>query len=122
MRTQALAVRLDAMEAEYKARIEELEKRDPSEQLKVAAKEVVGQIAHQIEDTTHLLETTKESWMGIEKIEAVEEVCEEIRQAEEEIVKLKEETPGLTPVQWMVQLGKSKKLQIQLQKLREEET
>ena len=35
---------------------------------------------------------------------------EEIRQAEVEIVKLKEETPGLTPVQRMVQLSKGKKL------------
>ena len=35
---------------------------------------------------------------------------------------LKEETPGLTPVQRMVQSSKSKKLQIQLQKLHEEET
>ena len=76
--TQALAVRMDAMEAEYKARIEELEKREPTEQLKEAAKEVIGQIAHQIEDTTHLLETTTESWLGIEQIDAVEAVHEEI--------------------------------------------
>jgi hypothetical protein len=48
-------------------------------------------------------------------------VHEEIWQVEAEIVKLKEETPGLTPIQRMVQLGKSNKLQIQLQKLREEE-
>ena len=49
--------------------------------MKEAAKEVVGQIAHQIVDTTHLLETTTESWMGIEKIEVVEEVRKEIRKA-----------------------------------------
>ena len=63
---QALVVRMDAVEVEYKARIEELEKRDPTEQLKVAAKEIIAQIAHQIEDTTHLLETTTELWLGIE--------------------------------------------------------
>ena len=67
-----------------------------------------------IADTTHLLETTIESWMGIEKIEIVEEVCEEIRQVEVEIVKLAQETPGLTLVQRMMQIGKRKKLQIQL--------
>ena len=59
--------------------------------------------------------------MGIEKINIVEEVCEEIWQAEVEIMKLKEETLGLTPVQQMVQSGKGKKLQIQLQRLHEEE-
>ena len=52
--------------------------------------------------------------MGIEQIETVEEVREEIQQTEAEIVKLIEETPGLTPVQRMVQTGKRKKLQIQL--------
>ena len=74
----------------------------------------MGQIVHQIADTTHLLETTTESWTSIEQIEIVEEVREEIRQAEAEIEKLKEETLGLTLVQRMVQKGKRKKLQIQL--------
>ena len=60
--------------------------------------------------------------MSIEQIEIVEEVREKIRQDEEKIVKLKEETPSLTPVQRMVQTGKRKKLQIQLQRLREDET
>ena len=50
--------------------------------------------------------------MGNEQITIVEEVHKEIWQTEAEIVKLKEETPGLTPVQRMVQSGKSKKLQI----------
>ena len=71
--------------------------------MKEAAKEVIGQIAHQIVDMTHLLETTIESWMGIEQIETVEEVREEIQQTKVEIAKLKEETPGLIPVQRMVQ-------------------
>jgi len=119
---QALAVKMDAVEEKYKARTEELEKRDPTEQLKVAAKEITGQIVHRIKDTTHLLETTTSSWLGIEKNDTVEEVREEIRQAEVEIAKLKEEIPSLTPVQRMVQSSKSKKLQIQLQMLREEET
>ena len=66
MRTQALEARMDVVEAEYKAMIEELEKRDTAEQLKVVAKEIVEQIVHRIADTTHLLETTTESWMGIE--------------------------------------------------------
>ena len=48
VRAQALVVRMDAVEGEYKAGIEELEKRDPTEQLKASAKEIVGQIAHQI--------------------------------------------------------------------------
>ena len=43
---QALAVRMDIVKTEYKARIEELEKRDPTKQLKAVAKEVVGQIVH----------------------------------------------------------------------------
>jgi hypothetical protein len=51
-----------------------LEKQDPTAQLKAAAKEIIGLIAFQIEDMTHLLETTMESWIGIEKIEAVKEV------------------------------------------------
>ena len=99
LRAKAIAPRVDTVETEYKVRTEELEKRDPTTQLKEAAKEVMGQIAHQIADTTHLLETTTESWTGIEKIETVEEVHEEIRQTEAEIAKLKEETPGLTPVE-----------------------
>jgi len=66
--------------------------------LKEVAKDVVGQIG----DTTHLLETTTESWVGIEQIETVEEVHQEIQQAEVEIAKLTQETLGLTPVQRMV--------------------
>ena len=112
---------MDVVEAEYKARIEELEKRDPIKQLKVAATEIIGQIAHRIVDTTHLLETTTSSWLGSKQIDAIEEVHKEIRQFEAEIAKLKEETPSFTPIQWMVQSGKGKKLQIQLQRLREEE-
>ena len=45
-------------------------------------------------------------------IDAVEEVHEEIRQTEVEIVKLIEEPVDLTPVQRMVHIGKRKKLQI----------
>ena len=59
---------------------------------------------------THLLETAIESWSGIEQIDAVKEVCEEIRQTEAEIVKLIEEPAGLTPVQRMVHMGKRNKL------------
>ena len=62
---QALEVRMDTVEAEYKAKIEELEKRDPSKQLKVEAKEISSKIEQQIQETTHLLETTTSSWMGI---------------------------------------------------------
>ena len=113
---------MDIGEIEYKSRIEELEKWDPTKQLKQVAKEIVEQIAYRIADTTHLLETTTESSMCIDQITIVEEVHEEIRQTEVDIVKLKEETPSLTLVQRMVQSGKSKKLQIQLQSLREDET
>lgn len=66
LRTKALAVRMDIVEAEYKARIEELEKRDLTEQLKAVAKKIAEQIAYRIANTTHLLETTIELWMGIE--------------------------------------------------------
>ena len=55
------------------------EKRDLIEQLKLVAKEIIGKIAHRIEETTLLLETTIESWLGIEHIDVVEEVHEEIR-------------------------------------------
>ena len=99
VRAQALAVRMDTVEAEYKARIEELDKQDPSEQLKVAAKEISGKNAQQIQDTTHLLETTTSSWLGIEQIDVVEEVCKQIRQAEADIAMLKEEIASLTLVQ-----------------------
>lgn len=75
---QELAVRMDTVKAEYKARIEELEKRDPSEQLKVTAKEISGKIEQQIQETTHMLETTTSSWMGIEQIDAIEEAHQEI--------------------------------------------
>ena len=81
-------------------------------QLKATAKEISGFTVYQIKDTTHLLETTIESWIGIEKIEIVEEVHEEIWQTEAEIAKLMEEPTGLTPVQRMVHTGKRKKLQI----------
>jgi len=56
---------MDTVEVEYKAKIEELEKRDPIEQLKATAKEIAEQISYRIANTTHLLETTTESWMGI---------------------------------------------------------
>ena len=54
------------METRYKAKIEELEKQDPTTQLKEAAKEIMEQIVYRIADMTHLLETTIESWIGIE--------------------------------------------------------
>ena len=47
---------------------------------------------------THLLETATESWIGIEQIEAIEEVRKEIWKTKTEIVKLTEEPPGLTPI------------------------
>ena len=98
VRTKEIVLRMDIVETEYKARIEELEKRDPTAQLKAATKEVTEQIAYRIKDTTHLLETTTESWTGIEHINTVEEVREEIWQTKVEIVKLKEETLAITPV------------------------
>ena len=64
--TKAIALRMDTVETEYKAIIEELEKRDPTAWLKAAAKEIAGLIAYRIKDTTHLLETATESWTGIE--------------------------------------------------------
>ena len=90
---------MDTVKAEYKARIMELEKRDPSEQLKAATKEINGKIGQQIQETTHLLATTTSSWMGIEQIDAIEEVREEIRQAEVDIAKLNKEMTSFTPVQ-----------------------
>ena len=54
----------------------------------------------------HLLETTTSSWMDIKQIDVVEEVHEEIRQAEVDIAKLKEEIIGLMPVQRMIKSGK----------------
>lgn len=48
VRVLALVVRMDTVEAEYKAQIKELEKRDLSEQLKVATKEISGKIDQQI--------------------------------------------------------------------------
>ena len=75
---QALALRMDTVVAEYKSKIEELEKRDPTKQLKVDVKEITEQIAHQIANKTHLLETTTKSWMGIEQIDVVEVVHKEI--------------------------------------------
>lgn len=41
---QALVERIDIVEAEYKAKIKELEKRDLSKQLKAAAKDINGKI------------------------------------------------------------------------------
>ena len=58
LRTKAIALRMDTVETEYKDKIKELEKRDPTTQLKEVAKEVMGQIAHRIANTTHLPETT----------------------------------------------------------------
>ena len=68
VRAKEIALRMDTVETEYKARIEELEKWDPTAQLKEAAKEVAEQIAYRITDTTHLLETTTESWTCIERL------------------------------------------------------
>ena len=48
MHAQALVVRMDMVEVEYKAKIMELEKRDPSEQLKADAKEISGKIEQRI--------------------------------------------------------------------------
>ena len=72
MRAQALAVKMDAVEAKYKARIEELEKRDLTKNLKATTKEITEQITHWIADTSHLLETTTSSRLGIEQIDIVE--------------------------------------------------
>ena len=90
---------MDTVETKYKARIEELERRDPTAQLKATTNEITKQIAYHIKDTTHLLETNINSWSCIEQIEIVEEVHKKIWQIELEIVKLKEETLDITPVQ-----------------------
>ena len=60
--------------------------------------------------------------MGIKHIDTIEEVCANIHQVEVNIARLKAEMEGLTPMQRMIKLGESKKLQIRLQKLRAEET
>ena len=95
---KAIVLRMDTVETKYKAWIEELKKWDPTAQLKAAAKEIAGLIEYRIEDMTHLLETATESWIGIEQIEAIEEVRKEIWKTKTEIVKLTEEPPGLTPI------------------------
>ena len=69
-----------------------------------------------------MLEATTTSWMGIVQINTIKEVCVDIRQVEANIARLKAEMEGLTQVQRMIKSGESKKLQIWLQKLREEET
>ena len=75
---KAIALRMDTVEIEYKAKIEELKKQDPNVQLRVAANEIAGLVAYRVKDMTHLLETAMESWSGIEKIDVVTEVHEEI--------------------------------------------
>lgn len=62
---KTIALKIDIVETKYKAKIEELEKRDPTTQIKAAAKKIAGLIAYQIKDMTHLLETAIESWIGI---------------------------------------------------------
>jgi hypothetical protein len=49
--------------------------------------------------------------MGIEQIDTIEEVCTDISQIKVNITRLKAEMEGLTPVQQMIKLGESKKLQ-----------
>lgn len=80
VRAKAIALIMDTVETEYKARIEELEKRDPNAQLRAATNEIAGLVAYRVKDMTHLLETAMESWSDIEKIDIVKEVCEEIQQ------------------------------------------
>ena len=46
MHTKAISLRMDIVETNYKARIEEMEKQDPIVQLKAAAKEIKGLIAY----------------------------------------------------------------------------
>ena len=125
VRTKVLVIRMDTVETDYKAKIMELQQRDQStstEQMKADAEEISGQIQQRIQETAQLLEDTTTSQMGIEQIDTIEEVRTDIRQVEANIERLQEEMEGLTQVQQMIKLGESKKLQIQLQKLREEET
>ena len=68
-----------------------------------------------------MLEATTTSWMGIEQIDTIKEVRTDICQVDDDIARLKEEMEGLTQVQRMIKSGESKKLQIWLQKLQEEE-
>ena len=98
------------VEAEYKAKSMDLEKRDMSEQLKLDTEEISGKIEQWIQETAQLLETTTFSWMGIEQIDNIKEVHAEIHQAKVDITKLKEEMAGLTPVQQMIKSGESKRL------------
>ena len=85
------------------------------------AEEISGKIEQWIQETAQFLETTTSSWVSIEKINTIEEVCATIHQVEVDIARLKEEMKSLTLVQQMIKSGESKILQIQLQKLREEE-
>ena len=45
VRAKAIALRMDTIKTEYKAQIEELEKRDPNAQLRAAVNEIAGLIA-----------------------------------------------------------------------------
>ena len=116
---------MDMVEIEYKAKIAELEKRDPSslaEQLKADAEEINGKIEQRIQETAQLLEALTSSQMAIEKIDTIEEVHVDIRQVELDIARLKAEMEGLPQLQQMIKSGERKRLQIWLQKLQEEET
>ena len=98
---KVLAVRMDTIETEYKAKIAELEQRDLSasaEQLKVDAEEISGKIEQRLQETMLLLEATTTSWMGIEQIDTINEVHAYIQQVEADIARLKAEMEGLTPV------------------------
>ena len=46
LRTRTIALRMDTLETEYKARIEELERQDPTAQLKEVANKITEQIAY----------------------------------------------------------------------------
>ena len=62
--SKALAIRMDTIKTEYKAKIMELEQRDPSvsaAQLKADTEEISGKIEKRIQETAQLLEATTSS-------------------------------------------------------------
>ena len=112
------------MDVEYKARIAELEAREPAmppEQCKARIEELKATLATivlHLEDAKKLLDDATSTWTTMEEIPDLMTVREEVQKTQQELEAVAAMIKDLPPLQQMLKMGENKKLQGELQKLR----
>lgn len=115
------------MDVEHKARITELEVKTPGmppvekEARAQALKGYAGIVEARIEEVQKLINDASEAWKNMEDIDGLVQVWEKLQATPHEVDSLTGTMKDLQPIQRMLKMGETTKLQAKMHKLREKE-